>query len=86
MSSIKEETLRRTILVTAGACWGVSITLSWLIIAQVVSQIDHPGLGLIVFLAQGFAITLTIVWAQLRSRSTLVEVMQAGMQATRDEQ
>lgn len=86
MSNIKEETLRRTVLVSAGICWGVSITLSWLIIAEVISQIDHPGLGLVVFMAQGLAITLTIVWAQLRSRSTLVEVMQAGMQATRDEQ
>jgi hypothetical protein len=85
MTGIKEETLRRIILVAAGTCWGVSLTLSWLIIGEVVSQVDHPGLGLIVFMAQGLGITLTVVWSQLRNRTTMVEVMRIGMQAANKE-
>jgi hypothetical protein len=82
---IKEEALRWSILVTAGLCWGISLTLSWLVIAQVISQVEHPGIGLIVFMAQGLAITLTIVWAQLRNRHTMIAVMHAGMAAARDD-
>lgn len=86
MSSMKEEALRRAILVAAGACWAVSLTLSWLIIAKVIDNLKHPGLGLVVFMAQGLAVTLTIVWAQLRNSHVVTEAFKTGMEISKIEE
>jgi len=75
-----ETVFRRALLSGAVVCWAASTTLSVLIINKTIDQVAHPGIGLIVFLIQGLAITLTIVWAQFRFRRVMVEVLKAGIE------
>lgn len=76
----REAPYRKALAVVALILWAGSLTLSWLIIDKTVSSVKHPGLGLIVFMAQGLAITATIVWAQFRNRKVMIEVLRTGME------
>lgn len=81
-----EKALRTTLLTASVILWAGSITVSWLVIGKHIDSVQHPGIGLIVFIAQGLAITLTIIWAQFRSRRIMIEVMKAGVAAGRGEE
>lgn len=77
---MREDTMRRALLIVAAFCWAASLTVSWMIIDKVIDTLKHPGISLLVFMTQGLAITLTIVWAQFRNRRVMVETMRAGLQ------
>lgn len=79
-----EANIRRTVLGVAATAWVVSIVVASLVITKTIDQVGHPGIGLVVFLSQGVAITATIVWAQFRNRRVMMEVMKTGLNLGKD--
>lgn len=78
---MSEETIRRFAFFGALTMWVIAITLSTLLLAKAISNVDTQGVNVTIFTAQGLAITLTVLWAQLRVRATTVAVMTATIAA-----
>lgn len=74
---MREETFRRGFLWGAGACWLASIIMVLLLVTGEVST--RSGLTSVVVLVQSIAVTLTVVWAQMRVRKIMIAVLQAGI-------
>jgi hypothetical protein len=75
----REETIRRSLMVTAAVCWIASITLTLLVVTGPLDPTRHPGATSVVVLLQSLAITVSVIWAQMRVRRLMIEVMRAGL-------
>lgn len=76
---MREEAIRKAMMVTAAACWLSSITLTLLVVAGPLDPVRHPGVTSIVVLLQSLAITVSVIWAQFRVRKIMIAVLRAGM-------
>jgi hypothetical protein len=79
----REAVFRTGLLAGAVLSWAVSITLTvsvylnWLDVLQ--------GWGMISNMCLALSITLTVVWAQLRTRRVVTEVFRAGITAGQED-
>lgn len=79
MRKKREERLRGALLIGAVTAWAISATLTALVYTKVLDVLQ--GWGLVNQMLMALAITLTVVWAQLRVRRLLVDVFTSGMNA-----
>lgn len=76
---MREETVRRLLLVAAVTCWAASGTLVGCLVFGAINTTTRPGITSLVVLLQSLAITCTVVLAQFRVRRVMVAVLKAGI-------